>query len=161
MNQSNHTKYSLWYYLWEICGFSPLRSSHRFFKAKLGGLSCGEFVLQIGHSLFCFTVHHCCRQALQKLWLQDRITGCLKMSQHTGQLSSSSCPVKQEATLSACITPSSGMFTEVDMVVNHQCCNFTAGDLVEERTMLTLWVAVVSVDVELIWLVNSSLVWKY
>ena len=60
------------------------------------------------------------------------------MSQHTGQLSSSSCRVKQGATLSASITPSSGMFTGADMVVNHQGCNFTAGDLVEETAVLAL-----------------------
>lgn len=32
-----------------------------------------------------FSIHHLCRQALQKLWLQDGTTGSLKISWQTGQ----------------------------------------------------------------------------
>ncbi|CDQ90427.1 unnamed protein product [Oncorhynchus mykiss] len=43
-----------------------------------------------GHSQDVFCFQYSSRQALQKLWLHNRTTGSLKMSQHTGQEKSTS-----------------------------------------------------------------------
>ncbi|CAB1336045.1 unnamed protein product [Coregonus sp. 'balchen'] len=43
-----------------------------------------------GHSRDVFCFQYSSRQALQKLWLQNRTTGFLKMSRHTAQEKSSS-----------------------------------------------------------------------
>lgn len=72
--------------LWTV---SSTMDSHRFFNARLrGGLQHESILLQTGHSCGLF-LHHSCRHALHKLWLHDKITGCLKMSRQTGQVSSS------------------------------------------------------------------------
>ena len=116
---------------------SSKKFSHRFFNAKL--IVCSsreEFVLQTGHSFshVGFPVHRCSRQALQKLWLQDRMTGCLKMSRHTGQVSSFCCRVKQEAILCAIVAlPPLECF--LVLTVSH---NFTEGILVEDTAGLEL-----------------------
>lgn len=72
--------------------FSFTRDSHRFFSVRLvkGSSWCEEIALQIGHSLDGLVLQNCCTQALQMLWVQVRMTGSLKMSQHTGQWRSAS-----------------------------------------------------------------------
>lgn len=67
-------------------------ASHTFFKARLTVGSVREhFLLQTGHSrLADFLFQNCWRQRRQKLWLHLRTTGSLKISQQTGQESSSS-----------------------------------------------------------------------
>lgn len=66
--------------------FSNKKASHRFFTTRLQGGSADEdTVLQTGHSCDAFASHHMFRQFLQKLWLHDRATGCLKTSKQTGQ----------------------------------------------------------------------------
>lgn len=66
------------------------RVSQRFFKMRLVTSSFSvDIFLQIGHCLHPFVSQYCSRQALQKLWVQVRMTGLLKISQQTGQLRSS------------------------------------------------------------------------
>ncbi len=69
---------------------SFISESHKFFNARLrGGSSLEDLLLQTGHSWVFLVFQNCWRHSLQILWLQDRITGFLKISQHTGQESSS------------------------------------------------------------------------
>ncbi len=69
---------------------SFISESHRFFNARLHRGSCFvDLLLQTGHSWVFLVFQNCWRHSLQKLWLQDRRTGSLKISQHTGQESSS------------------------------------------------------------------------
>ncbi len=69
---------------------SFISESHKFFNTRLrGGSSLDDLLLQTGHSCVSLVFQNCWRHSLQKLWLQDRITGSLKISQHTGQESSS------------------------------------------------------------------------
>ncbi len=61
--------------------------SHKFFNARLyGGWSLEDLLLQTGHSWVFLVLQNCWRHSLQKLWLHDKRTGVLKISQHTGQL---------------------------------------------------------------------------
>ncbi len=69
---------------------SFISESHRFFNTRLrGGSSLDDLLLQTGHSWVFLVFQNCWRHSLQILWLQDRRTGFLKISQHTGQESSS------------------------------------------------------------------------
>ncbi len=61
--------------------------SHKFCNARFnGGHSLEDLLLQTGHSWVFLVLQNCWRHSLQKLWLHDKITGVLKISQHTGQL---------------------------------------------------------------------------
>ncbi len=61
--------------------------SHKFFNARFtGGRSLEDLLLQTGHSWVFFVLQNCWRHSLQTLWLHDKRTGVLKISQHTGQL---------------------------------------------------------------------------
>ncbi len=61
--------------------------SHKFCNARLnGGFSFEDLLLQTGHSWVFLVLQNCWRHSLQTLWLHDKITGVLKISQHTGQL---------------------------------------------------------------------------
>lgn len=66
--------------------------SATFFSARLTVGSVREhFLLQMGHSRRAFFLfQNCCRHARQKLWLHFSTTGSWKISQQTGQDSSSS-----------------------------------------------------------------------
>ncbi len=69
---------------------SFISESHKFFNARLHrGCSFVDIVLQTGHSWVFLVFQNSWRHSLQILWLQDRIIGSLKISQHTGQESSS------------------------------------------------------------------------
>ncbi len=64
--------------------------SHKFFNARLiGGWAFEDLLLQTGHSWVFLVLQNCWRHSLQTLWLHDKRTGVLKISQHTGQESSS------------------------------------------------------------------------
>ena len=64
--------------------------SHKFLNARLnGGGFLEDLLLQTGHSWDPLVLQNCWRHSLQKLWLHDKTTGALKISQHTGQESSS------------------------------------------------------------------------
>ncbi len=66
------------------------KDSHRFFNTRFpGGSGLEDLLLQTGHSWVLLLLQKCWRQSLQMLWLHDRNTGDLKISQHTGQDSSS------------------------------------------------------------------------
>ncbi len=59
---------------------SFISESHRFFNARLrGGYSFEDLLLQTGHSWVFLVFQNCWRHSLQILWLQDRITGSLKI----------------------------------------------------------------------------------
>ena len=103
--ESRHTRHTSCWSSWQnSLSLSPWRLqsaplwplscknvSHRFFNARLvGGSSFDDLLLQTGHSLDILVFQNCCRQSLQTLWLHERTTGSLKMSQHTGQEKSSS-----------------------------------------------------------------------
>ncbi len=61
--------------------------SHKFCNARFnGGQSFEDLLLQTGHSWVFLVLQNCWRHSLQTLWLHDKITGVLKISQHTGQL---------------------------------------------------------------------------
>lgn len=83
---SECTVQSVWEPLEALCSVFCKYASHRFFKARLrGGLLCKDIILQTGHCFIGLSSHHLCRQALQKLWLHDKITGSSKMSWQMGQ----------------------------------------------------------------------------
>ncbi len=71
----------------ERLSFLSFRSdSHKSFNTRLhGGSSLGDLLLQIGHSWVSLILQNCWRHSLQTLWLHERTTGSLKISQHTGQ----------------------------------------------------------------------------
>ena len=79
---------SLEFALWLL---SCLNASDRFLSARLrGGSPIGKISLQTGHEWSLLCLHHSWRQDLQKLWPQNNTTGSLKISQHTGQVHSTS-----------------------------------------------------------------------
>lgn len=53
-------------------------------------MSFEHFLLQTGHAFWRRDFQNFSKQSLQRLWLQVKRTGSLKISQHTGQLRSSS-----------------------------------------------------------------------
>ena len=70
---------------------SCLKASDRFLSARLrGGSPMGKISLQTGHVCCVLFLHHSWRQDLQKLWPHSKRTGSLKISQHTGQVHSTS-----------------------------------------------------------------------
>ncbi len=91
----------------ECLSFLSFRNdSHKFFSTRLHGGSWLDNLLQTGHSWVSLVLQNCWRHSLQKLWLHDKTTGSLKISQHMGQESSS------EDTFSEAIFTISLFFTE-------------------------------------------------
>lgn len=89
------------------------KASHRFFRDRfVRGWSIEDFLLQTGHSWDSLSFQHSFRQAWQKLWLHDNMTGSLKMSRHTVQEKSSSGRDELEAIFSHGVTPCPGMRSE-------------------------------------------------
>ena len=81
--------------------------SQVFLRDRLqGGLLLEDLLLQSGHSWDPFWSQYCCRQTLQKLWLQLRTTGSLKISVHTVQERSSSRREDPDAILSPSVLSS-------------------------------------------------------
>ena len=70
---------------------SCLKASDRFLSARLrGGSPIGKISLQTGHVCCVLFLHQSRRQDLQKLWPHSKRTGSVKISQHTGQVHSTS-----------------------------------------------------------------------
>ncbi|KAJ0047420.1 hypothetical protein NL108_002961, partial [Boleophthalmus pectinirostris] len=66
--------------------FASTTASQTFFKARFdGGQVLGAFLRHTGHSRMPVSQQRL-RQILQKLWLHDKRTGSVKMSQQTGQV---------------------------------------------------------------------------
>lgn len=85
---------------------SRLKVSDRFLSARLrGGWVIGNISLQTGHVWSLLCLHHSWRQYLQKLWPHNKTTGSLNMSQHTGQVQSTS----DDDTLAAILLLSSSL----------------------------------------------------
>ena len=64
----------------------PAKESASSFSVKFTCKKCFEdLLLQMGQFLFSACSQNCCRQLEQKLWLQLRDTGSLKVSEHTWQ----------------------------------------------------------------------------
>lgn len=67
-----------------------VNDSHAFFKTRLqGGSFLEDLLLQTGHPWVFLVFQKFWRHSLQTLWPHDRITGKMKISQHTGQVRSS------------------------------------------------------------------------
>lgn len=100
---------------------SSTYASHRFFRVRLGTGSSRDGALHRGQSRLRPGVQYCRRQAAQKLWLHFSTTGSLKISQHMGQVRSTSGSECRPAILTAAlpVQPESESGAKVQALLRH------------------------------------------